>query len=82
MTGLTHEERQAWPVIRKLIKRKPEMAAELLDGLNKEAAAAVLIKIRDELNILLQVNKAFSAVAYELAKMDKKEGESNEDKDK
>ena len=70
-TGLTYEERQAWPVIRKLIKRKPEMAAELLDGLSKEAAAAVLIKIRDELKILLEVNKAFSAVAAELARMDK-----------
>jgi len=66
--GLTYEERQAWPVIRKAIKRKPELAAALLNGLVKEGAVLVLQQASKELTDLLAMNRAFSAAAAELAK--------------
>jgi len=66
--GLTYEERQALPVIRKLLKRKPELITLLLEGTTKEAASKLLIGVRDELEMLLRMNRAFSAAAAELAK--------------
>lgn len=66
--GLTYEERQAWPVIRKLIKRKPELAADLLEGTTKEGAVLVLRVVSKELKDLLAMNQAFSAAAAQLAK--------------
>jgi hypothetical protein len=61
--GLTYEERQAWPIIRKAIKRKPELAAALLEGLVKEGAVLVLRQAGKEMNDLLAMNQAFVAAA-------------------
>lgn len=68
---LTYEERQALPVIRKMIKRKPETAAMLLDGMARDAALAVMVQIRDELGAMLAVNRAFAEVARNLAQLEK-----------
>jgi len=68
---LTYEERQAWPVIRKLIKRKPEYAPALLEGLPKESAVHILLTAKKELDDLLAVNRAFSEAAAKLAALDK-----------
>lgn len=65
---LTYEERNAIEVVRRVMRRKPEIAETLLEGLSKEAAVNVLFKIRDELATLLEINKAFSEVAARLAK--------------
>jgi hypothetical protein len=69
--ALTYEERQALPIIRKAIKRRPELAAVLLEGMAKEAATAVMLQIRDELKVMLDVNRAFSEVAFKLAQLEK-----------
>lgn len=69
--GLSYEERQAWPVMRKLIKRKPECAAALLEGLPKEAAVRILLTAKKELDDLLAVSRAFSEVAAKLAQTEK-----------
>ena len=75
---LTWEERQALPIIRKMIKRKPETAAMLLDGMARDAALSVMVQIRDELQTMLDVNRAFAEVARNLAQLEK----DNADQDK
>lgn len=79
VTGLNYEERQAWPVIRKLIKRKPECAAALLEGLPKEAAVRILLTAKKELDDLLAVSRAFSEVAVKLAQMEKAHAQEETD---
>ena len=69
---LSYDERMALQLIRKTIKRRPEVAAMLLEGMAKEAAVAVMLKIRDELALLLDINRAFSEVAGKLAQLEKK----------
>lgn len=68
---LSPHEREALRTIRKTIQRRPEVAAMLLEGMAKEAAVAVMLKIRDELQVMLDVNRAFSEVAHKLAQMEK-----------
>lgn len=67
---LTYEERQAWLVIRKLLRRKPDVATSLLEGLSREMAVRVLVSARDELTHMLEVNRAFSAACAEIAKLE------------
>lgn len=69
---LTYEERQALPVIRKLLKRKPEAANILFEGISKEAAVAILLQAKKELADLLAVSQAISLAAGEIAKLEKK----------
>ena len=45
----------------------------LLEGMAKEAAVAVMLKIRDELQVMLDVNRAFSEVAGKLAQLEKQD---------
>lgn len=66
-TGLTYEERQALPVIRALLKRKPAMAELLLDGMSKAAATAILLRGQKELEDLLAFNRALSTAAGAIA---------------
>lgn len=73
MVKLTYEERQALPVIRKLLKRKPDAAYLLMDGMAKEVAVNVLLQVKAELNGMMTVSRAMSTAAGELAKMDKAE---------
>ena len=65
---LNYEERQALAVIRKALKRKPELAAAIMDGMSKEVATTVLLQTKKELDDLLAVSRAFSAAAGALAK--------------
>lgn len=69
--GLTWEERQALPVIRKLLKRKPEAAALVFEGIAKEAAVNILLQAQRELTDLLAVSQAISLAAGEIAKLEK-----------
>ena len=71
--ALTYEERQAMPVIRKLLKRKPEAAALLMQDMTKAGAVAVLLQAKKELADLLAVSQAMSAAAAEIAKLDKQD---------
>lgn len=68
---LSYQEREALHLIQKTIKRRPEVAAMLLKGMAKEAAVAVMLQIRDELQVMLDVNRAFSEAAAKLAALDK-----------
>lgn len=70
---LTWEERQALPVIRKLLQRKPEFAAELLKDISKDAAVNILLRAQKELNDLHILTKAMVAASAEIAKMGKAE---------
>ena len=77
--ALTYEERQAMPVIRKLLKRKPEAAALLMQDMTKAGAVAVLLQAKKELADLLAVSQAMSAAAAEIAKRDKQDLVSTQD---
>jgi hypothetical protein len=70
---LSPHEHEAVRLLRKTIQRRPEVAAMLLDGMAKEAAVAVMLKIRDELAMMLDINRAFSEVAGRLAQLEKKD---------
>jgi predicted DNA-binding protein (UPF0251 family) len=67
---LTYEERQALPVIRKLLKRKPEAAAMLLEGIVKESAVNILLQAKKELADMLAVSSAITQAAGEIAKLE------------
>jgi hypothetical protein len=68
--ALTWEERQALPVIQKLLKRKPEAAALLIQGVVKAGAVSVLMQAQKELADMLAVSQAFSTAAGAIAKLD------------
>lgn len=70
---LSWDERQALPVIRKLLKRKPEFAAELLKDISKDAAVGILLQAQHELKQLHILTKAMVAASAEIVKMDKAE---------
>jgi hypothetical protein len=77
--ALTYEERQAMPVIRKLLKRKPEAAALLMQDMTKAGAVAVLLQAQKELTDLHLMAQAFSAAAAEIVKLDKQDLVSTQD---
>jgi hypothetical protein len=68
---LNYEERQAIAVIRKSMRSKPEIITYLMDGQSHAMAAEVLLKAKDELTCLLEVNRAFVAASSALVKQDK-----------
>jgi hypothetical protein len=70
MEALTYEERYAVDVLRKAIRKKPEIIELLVREQSKELANRVLTQVRDELTLLLEVNRAFSAAAAKLAKQE------------
>jgi hypothetical protein len=75
--ALTYEERQALPVIQKLLKRKPEAAAMLMQDLTKAGAVAVLLQAKKEMHDLHLMAQAMVAAAGIIVKMDQPtEGES------
>jgi len=71
MTAYTYEERMAINTIRKSMLKKPEIIATIMEGGSYAMAERVLIKARDELAQLLEVNRAFVATASVLAKQQK-----------
>jgi predicted DNA-binding protein (UPF0251 family) len=68
---LSYDEREAFALVRKTIKRKPEMAAELMRDMSREVAVSVLLQAKQELAHMLAISQAFSAAAGAIAKMDK-----------
>ena len=71
--SLTYEERQALPVIQKLIKRKPEVVALLMKDVTKVGAVAMLHQVSRELRDLQIMARAFSEASAAIMQMDKKE---------
>ncbi|MFM7008072.1 MAG: hypothetical protein ACKO0Z_01860 [Betaproteobacteria bacterium] len=73
---LTYEERQAVPIIRKLLKRKPEAAALVFEGMAKESAVNILLQAKKELDDMLAVSQAISEAAGAIAKLDQPKEQS------
>ena len=73
---LTYEEKNALDILRKAMRRKPQIATALMEGMSKEIAANVLKQVQRELADLLAVSQAFSAAAGALVK---KEQESKDE---
>jgi hypothetical protein len=73
---LTYEERQALPIIQKLLKRKPEAFGLLTEGMSKEAAVNVLLTAKKEMQDLHLMAQAMVLAASEIAKMDKPKEQS------
>jgi len=73
---LTYEERQAFPIIRKLLKRKPEAAALLMEGLAKEAASSILLSAQKELTDQHLIAQALVAAATIIIKIDQPKEQS------
>jgi hypothetical protein len=69
--ALTYEERQALPVIRKLLKRKPEAFGLLMEDMTKAAAVNVLLTAKKEMEDLHTMSKAMVLAAAEIVKMEK-----------
>lgn len=72
--ALTWEERQAVPVIRKLLKRRPEAAALLFEGMAKASAVNILLQAKEEIADLHKVVQAITQAAGEIAKLEKANG--------
>jgi len=66
--SLNYEERQALAVLRKAMKRKPHIAAALMEGMGKEVAFTVLEQAKTEMTALMEVSRVFTAAAGVLAK--------------
>jgi len=71
---LTYEERQALPVIRKLLKRKPEAFGLLMADMTKQGAVSVLLTAKKEMQDLHTMSKAMGLAAAEIVKMEKNDG--------
>jgi hypothetical protein len=71
MPKLSYDEHLAFALVRKTIKRRPEFAAALMEGMSKEVAVAVLLQAQQELKTLQLVARSFSQAAGVLAKADK-----------
>jgi hypothetical protein len=71
MTAYTYEERMAINTIRNSMRSKPEIISHIMEGGSYAMAERVLLKARDELAQLLEVNRAFVAAASVLAEQQK-----------
>lgn len=69
---LTHEERQALAVMRKLLQRKPEAIGLFMADMSKAAAVNVLLTAEKEMEHLHTMSKAMVLAATEIAKMEEK----------
>ncbi len=69
--NLTYEERQAMLVLRKLILRKPEVVGMLVQGVTRTGAVSMLLHVKDELEALQMVARAFSEAAKAIVQLDK-----------
>lgn len=70
---LTYEENNALAVIRKALKRKPELAGVIIEGMGKDAAVSILMQARKEMADMLAVTKALTSAAGTMAQLDNKE---------
>ena len=74
----TYEERIAINTIRKSMLKKPEIITELMKDGAYVMAERVLLRAKDELSQLLEVNRAFVAAASVLAKQQKEKKDDQE----
>ena len=78
--ALTWDERQALPVIQKLLKRKPEAFELLMKDMTKQAAVNVLLSAKKEMQDLHLMAQSLVAAASIIVKMDQPQPEeSNHD---
>ena len=76
--ALTYEERQALPIIQKLLKRKPEAFELLMKDMTKAAAVNVLLTAKKEMQDLHLMAQSMVAAAGIIVKMDQpKENDSD-----
>lgn len=71
---LTYEENNALAVLRKALKRKPELAGVIIEGMGKDAAVSILLHARNELANMLAVNKAVTEAAQALVEAERSGG--------
>jgi hypothetical protein len=70
--ALTWGEKQALPVIQKLLKRKPEAVELLMKDMTKQAAVNILLSAKKELHDLHTLSQAMVAAAGIIVDMEKK----------
>lgn len=75
--ALTYEEQKALPVIRKLLKRKPEAFGLLMADMTKESAVNILLTAKKEMQDLHTMSKAMIEAAKLIATIDKPQGEQS-----
>ena len=73
----TYDELMAIKQIRVSMLKKPEIIERIMRDMSYAMAERVLLKAKDELSQLLEVNRAFVAAASTLAKQQKEK--QNED---
>lgn len=76
--ALTWEERQALPVIQKLLKRKPEAFELLMKDMTKQAAVNVLLSAKKEMQDLHIMAQSLVAAAAIIVKMDQPKESNHE----
>ena len=76
----TYDERIAIGTIRKSMLKKPEIIDEIMKDGSYAMAERVLLRAKDELSQLLEVNRAFVAAASTLAKQQKESKDENQNK--
>lgn len=67
----SYDERNAIIVIRAAMLKKPHIIEEIMHNASRDMALRVLLKARDELAQLLEVNRAFVAASTALVKQEK-----------
>lgn len=75
--ALTYEERQALPIIQKLLKRKPEAFGLLMRDMTKAAAVDILLTAKKEMQDLHTLSKAMVEAAKLITTIDKPQGEQS-----
>lgn len=74
--AFTYEERQALHVMKKLLKRKPEAAHILFEGMARDSAVNILLGAKKELEDLHTLARAITAASGEIVKMDKEKNDA------
>ena len=68
--ALDYYERSAVVTLRKLLKKKPEAAALLFEGMARDSAVSLLLQAKQELEDLHTLTRAIVSAAGEIVKMD------------
>ena len=75
--ALTYEERQALPIIQKLLRRRPEAFGLLMRDMTKAAAVDILLTAKKEMQDLHTLSKAMVEAAKLIATIDNPQGEQS-----
>jgi len=71
-TAYTYDESVAVATIRKSMRSKPEIITRIMESASYEIADRVLVQVREELEQLLAVSRAFTEAARVLAEHQQK----------